>query len=148
MGKLLDDGGQLHQFVKSLEAVVARLSHVYSPEPTVNDAPRERVIDLVHLARQTLGDPGLEQEVLRIFAAASRSYCDGVRNAESSGVLKINLHSLKGASAGIGAFGLADIARTAEKELRETGTVCDEMRADIGFAVEETNTYISALLKD
>ena len=113
-----------------------------------SDAPVEgRVIDLVHLARQTLGDPGLEQEVLRIYADASRCYCNAIKQAKTQDELRINLHSLKGASAGVGAFFVADAARAAENELRETDAVCDETRADLAFAVEEVHGYISALLK-
>lgn len=127
---------------------MAHISLAHTSADVPKDTPKGRIIDLVFLARQTLGDPGLEQEVLRIFAAAIESYGAGVRDSSVSDELKINLHSLKGASAGVGAFGLASIARAAEGELRESGDVSSEMRADIGFAIEEANTYIATLLKD
>lgn len=123
-------------------------SRIHATDNGTDITRGDRLIDLVHLARQTLGDHGLEQEVLRIFAAASQSYAAGVRDAKCLGELKLNLHSLKGASAGIGAFGLANVARDAETELRETGDVGAETRADIGFAVEEANIYIASLLKN
>lgn len=109
---------------------------------------KHRVIDLVHLARQTLGDRGLEQEILRIFAQSSKSYLRGVTDANSEQELKLSLHSLKGASAGIGANGLAQAARTAEIELRENGSVQAESIADIAFAVEEVGIFIEELLAE
>ena len=108
---------------------------------------RHRAIDLVHLAKQTLGDRNLEQEVLRIFQQASNAYLQGIRDAQSHDELKLNLHSLKGASAGIGANGIAEVVRNAEAEFRETGNVAPESIADIGFAVEEVSVFISDLLK-
>ncbi len=134
--------------VKSFEADVAHISLAHTSDDVSSDTPKGRVIDLVYLARQTLGDPGLEQEVLRIFSSAIQSYGAGVRDSQSESELKINLHSLKGASGGVGALGLAAVARSAEAELRETGDVCAEARADIGFSIEEANTYIQSLLKD
>ncbi len=125
-----------------------RLSHAEVPEVPAEVPAKSRILGLVHLARQTLGDPGLEQEVLRIFADASRAYCAGVQSASTPDALKINLHSLKGASAGVGANFVADMARAAETELRETGKVCDETRSDLAITVEEVNTYIATLLKN
>ncbi len=101
----------------------------------------------MHLAKQTLGDRGLEQEVLRIYEQACRTYLGGVKAAQSEQELKVNLHSLKGASAGVGAHAVANAARAGEAELRETGAVSDETVQDIGFAVEEVSTYIADLLK-
>lgn len=126
---------------------MAQYSHAFKSE-TRSEAPKKgRVLDLVHLARQTLGDPGLEQEVLRIYADASRSYCGSIKAADSADALRINLHSLKGASAGVGANIVANAARAAEFELRETGDVCEETRGDIAITVEEVNAYIATLLK-
>lgn len=128
--------------------MVAKLSYAHEPETLRGTSGQHRVLDLVHLARQTLGDPGLEQEVLRIYSDASRAYCRGVDIAASTDDLKINLHSLKGASAGIGANFVADAARAAETELRETGDVCAETRDDLKITVEDVNTYIQDLLKN
>ena len=128
-------------------SIVARLSYVVKPETSVEAPEGNRVLDLVHLARQSLGDPGLEKEILRIYSDASHAYCGRVQSARNLDELKISLHSLKGASAGVGATFVASAARAAEAELRETGDVCAETRADLAVTVEEVNTYISELLK-
>lgn len=113
-----------------------------------NEAPgKSRVIDLVHLARQTLGDRELELEILRIFAKLTRAYLKGVVAPGSPEELKLSLHSLKGASVGVGANGLAASALAAEVELRETGEVQSESVADISMAVEEVNVFIDELLE-
>lgn len=112
----------------------------------VTETGRKRVIDLVFLAKQTLGDRGLEQEVLRIFERVVNTYMTGVKNAQSEAELKVNLHSLKGASAGIGAHGLADVARAAEEELRESGKLSSEAISDLEMMVEEVSVFIGELL--
>jgi HPt (histidine-containing phosphotransfer) domain-containing protein len=58
-----------------------------------------------------------------------------------------NLHTLKGAAAGIGAFGLAELARVAEMELREGAAVNPERIEDLHLAVEELSSFIHARLK-
>jgi predicted NBD/HSP70 family sugar kinase len=68
-------------------------------------------IDLDFLARQTLGDEGLEQEVLRLFDQMSHAYFERLETSTSVSDLLRNLHTLRGAAAGVGAFALAELAR-------------------------------------
>lgn len=107
----------------------------------------KRPIDLVHLARQTLGDPGLEAEVLILFDQMIRTYLERLVSGPGGDETKITLHSLKGAAAGVGANGIAAQSRGAEEELRATGEVSAETLADIGMAIEETSTFIAGLLQ-
>ncbi len=127
---------------------VARTASAPSHEGQIERPAGQRVIDLVHLARQTLGDRGLEHEVLRIFDQGAKTYLLRLRNAQSPDEIKLALHSLKGASAGVGANGIAALAVAAEAEFRDTGAVADETVADIGFAVEEVHLFIAELLQD
>ncbi|WP_127143297.1 Hpt domain-containing protein [Pelagibacterium montanilacus] len=116
--------------------------------------PRQKVdrttrpIDLVHLARQTFGDRMLECEVLRLFEQQVRLYFDRVRTTTDREELAIGLHTLKGASAGVGAVVLADLAGSAEIEFRETGGLEEETLADMAMAVEEVCAYIARLVVD
>jgi len=107
----------------------------------------QRPIDLVHLARQTLGDPGMETEVLILFDQMARTYLDRLKAGPAADDTKITLHSLKGAAAGIGANGIAVQSRGAEEELRQTGELSAETLGDIAMAVEETSTFIAELLQ-
>jgi len=71
-------------------------------------------VDLVHLSCQTMGDPGLEAEVLRIFLTQARTCLDGLKRAEDDAGRKEAAHALKGSSRAVGAFALADLAAAAE----------------------------------
>jgi len=108
----------------------------------------QRPLDMVHLARQTLGDWALEVEVLRMFNQISRTYFERLETSTNRNDLMVNLHALKGAAAGVGAFALAQLARTAEDELRSGAPVNPERIDDIAMAVEEVGTFINALLAD
>jgi HPt (histidine-containing phosphotransfer) domain-containing protein len=72
-------------------------------------------VDLVHLSRQTMGDPGLEAEVLRMFLTQARTCLEAWKRAESDAGRKEAAHALKGSARAIGAFGLADHAASAEE---------------------------------
>jgi len=105
-----------------------------------------RPIDLVYLARQTLGDPGLESEILMLFSRMASTYLDRVSNSEDNSEIAHGLHSLKGAAAGIGAGGIATEAQAAEGEFRETGKLSDERLSDLSMKVEEVQVFITGLL--
>jgi HPt (histidine-containing phosphotransfer) domain-containing protein len=104
-------------------------------------------IDMAHLSRQTLGDAGLEMEVLRLFDEMSHVYYGRLETSTNVPDLLRNLHTLKGAASGIGAFGLAELARVAETELREGSPVNPERIDDLHVAVEELSAFIHARLK-
>ncbi|HVY50830.1 MAG TPA: Hpt domain-containing protein [Devosia sp.] len=109
--------------------------------------PRKQIrgpIDLAHLRKQTLGDPGLEIEVLRLFDEMSHTYYARVEASTSVEDLLRHLHTLKGAAAGVGAFGLAELARVIETELRQGAPVNPERIDDLHVAVEELSAFIQA----
>jgi HPt (histidine-containing phosphotransfer) domain-containing protein len=109
------------------------------------EAPQTQIrrpIDMAHLSRQTLGDHGLEQEVLRLFDEMSHVYYERLEVSTTVEELLRNLHTLKGAAAGVGAFGLAELARVAEQELRDGGQVNPERIEDLAMAVQEVSAFI------
>ena len=113
------------------------------------EAPEIRgPIDLEFLGRQTLGDEGLEQEVLRLFDQMSHTYFERLETSTNVSDLMLNLHTLRGAAAGVGAFGLAELARVAETELREGGPVNPERIDDLDMAVQEVSAFITGRLSD
>lgn len=107
-----------------------------------------RPIDLDHLSKQTMGDPGLEEEVLRLFDEMSRVYYGRVEASTTIDELLRHLHTLRGAAAGVGAFALAELARVAETELREGAPVNPERIDDLDMAVHEVSAFIAERLKD
>lgn len=115
----------------------------------LDEVPRVRTmrpIDLVHLAKQCLGDENLELEVLRLFDTTIRTYFGRLQLAASYDDLALNLHSIKGAAAGVGAWTIADQAKAAEVELQAGRPLAPERIADLGMAVEEVRSFISRML--
>lgn len=76
-------------------------------------APDDRPIDLVHLARTTMGDRSLEREVLQLFDRQSTLLIARMRSAAPAGVATL-AHTLKGSARGIGAWRVARAAEALE----------------------------------
>src|ERR1043166_3108980 len=76
-------------------------------------APDDRPIDLVPLARTTLGDRSLEREVLQLFDRQSSLLIARMRTAAPNGVATL-AHTLKGSARGIGAWRVARAAEALE----------------------------------
>lgn len=74
----------------------------------------ERPIDLVHLARQTLGDRALEREVLDLFVIQTRSVLDQLqKTGDQRGRMEL-AHTLKGSARSVGAWRVAAAAEVCE----------------------------------
>jgi hypothetical protein len=67
--------------------------------PAGVERPRQRPIDLVHLAKQTLGDSGLECEVLRMFDQFAIGTFARIERSTNAEELQAHLSSLRGAAA-------------------------------------------------
>lgn len=107
-----------------------------------------RPIDLVHLAKQCLGDEHLEYEVLRLFDTTVKTYFARLARAEDTSEIKLNLHSIKGAASGVGAWTIADLAKTAEAELQAGEPISAETVADLGHAIAEAGQFIAIMLSN
>jgi len=96
-------------------------------------APRARPVDLAHLARQTLGDRALEQEVLRLFVHQALAARDEIAQADTRERLRL-AHNLKGSARGVGAFAIADCVSQIEASpedrhlVKRLSTLIDEVR--------------------
>lgn len=107
-----------------------------------------RPIDLVHLAKQCLGDENLEYEILRLFDTTIGTYFDRLERAEGDAELALILHSMRSAATGVGAWTIADLAKAAEAELQAGQPIVPERIADLGLAVEEVRVSITRMLAD
>ena len=108
-------------------------------------APDDRPIDLVHLARTTLGDRSLEREVLQLFDRQSTLLIARMRTAAPNGVATL-AHTLKGSALGIGAWRVARAAEALElagARNVEIGSALDRLNA----ASEEARGVIADLLR-
>ncbi|MGE0288724.1 MAG: Hpt domain-containing protein [Bradyrhizobium sp.] len=92
-----------------------RIDWMSSPPLAPDDGP----IDFEHLARMTLGDSGLEREVLTMFIAQSAGLLDRLTSLPpEAGNLA---HTLKGSARAIGAFAVAEAASRLETALNDAG---------------------------
>lgn len=99
-----------------------------------------RPIDLVHLAKQTMGDKALEIEVLQIFARQART-CLSELGAPDA---QVNLiaHRLKGAAAAVGAHEIATLATRLEESPHDSALV-----AAAGVAIVAAENFILKLCR-
>jgi HPt (histidine-containing phosphotransfer) domain-containing protein len=115
------------------------------------DAPRKDrahgPIDMEHLGRQALGDPGLQEEVLRLYATMSQVYMGRIEDSTTIAMLLEHLHTLKSAAAGIGAWGVRDLAKRTEDELRSGQPANPERIEDIAMAVAECVAFIDTMVE-
>jgi HPt (histidine-containing phosphotransfer) domain-containing protein len=108
-------------------------------------APDDRPIDLVHLARTTLGDRGLEREVLQLFDRQSTLLIARMRAAGPAGVATL-AHTLKGSARGIGAWRVARAAEALELA-GASGDALGEALDRLTAASDEACGVIADLLK-
>jgi len=114
----------------------------WMPSPPL--APGGGPIDFDHLQRMTLGDAGIEQEVLRMFSGQSAMLVETLTAMPSdAGALA---HTLKGSARAIGAFAVADAAERLETVLAG-GSDPTAALARLGEAVAEARAAIAAVLR-
>jgi len=115
-------------------------------EQPASRASLERPIDLVHLARMTLGDRGLEREVLALFDRQATVLVSRLRAASPGSVTSV-AHTLKGSARGVGAWRVAAAAEAVEQAA--SGGEGD-LAAAIGrlaAVAEEARAVIAELLR-
>lgn len=116
---------------------------------TGTDTPlreRQPPIDMDHLDQQSLGDPGLRDEVLRIYSDMSLSYLGRIEASTSVQSLLEHLHTLKSAASGIGAWNVRDLTRLVEDDLINGKPVSPEQIRQIAAAVADCREFIAELI--
>jgi hypothetical protein len=106
-------------------------------------------VDRAHLGRYTLGDMGLEREVLGLFLAQLPLTIESLQFAASDRDWQMAAHTLKGSGRAVGAWGIARLGLEAEK----LGGIADReaCRTIIGRIVEaaaEVESYFAAAFPD
>jgi HPt (histidine-containing phosphotransfer) domain-containing protein len=110
-------------------------------------APGEPAIDLVHLARMTLGERALERDVLDLFdqqagMLIARMACETPR------VVGALAHTLAGSARGIGAWKVAEAATAVELAASRSGTITLTADMDrLTAAVADARAAIADLLQ-
>lgn len=112
------------------------------PSPPL--APDDGPIDLQHLARMTLGDAALEQQVLGMFASQAASLVATLMALPAeAGALA---HTLKGSARAIGAFRVAECAEALETAIRQ-GANPAKCQIELKEAVADARAAIDTLLQ-
>ena len=103
-------------------------------------------IDHEHLRRYTLGDPGLELEILGLFVEQLPTTIGALEHATTDKEWGMAAHTLKGSARAVGAWQLAALAEDAE---RLTSNADSGMRAAVLRPIEaaagEARAYIATL---
>jgi len=105
------------------------------------------VIDEVHLGRMTLGDRGLEREILEIFVRQTAIMLGRIAGAGPA-LMAATAHTVVGSASGIGAW---RVAQAAERLERAASAVSDpeerdEAVEDLKAAMLEASAAIGARL--
>jgi HPt (histidine-containing phosphotransfer) domain-containing protein len=114
---------------------------IWMPSPPL--VPDDGPIDIAHLKRMTLGDAGLEREVLAMFAGQAVRLI-GALAVQPSDAAEI-AHTLNGSARAIGAFQVAEAAEAFEAALR--GGEASEELAALRDAVAQARGAIDAMLR-
>lgn len=125
---------------------MVRITAVDAGAGTVPRGRSDGPIDMDHLDQQSLGDPGLREEVLRLYAQMTAVYLGRIEASSSIPLLLEHLHTMKSAAAGIGAWEVRDLTKRAEEALRAGNPVNREHIQGIAAAVEECHDFIAQLV--
>ena len=79
------------------------------------DAVDPKVLDLAHLARYTVGNRELEEELLRLFRAQLRAQVTAIAECRDADQWLFATHTLKGVARSIGAWAIAETAERLEQ---------------------------------
>ncbi|MEQ1952446.1 Hpt domain-containing protein [Mesorhizobium sp. CN2-181] len=102
---------------------------------------RGRPIDLVHLARQTMGDRALEQEVLGLFVHQTQQVRERIAHAEPEECRQL-AHGLRGAASGVGAFAIAECAAAIEAEPNDP-----QAKRKLTKLIDEARDFVAAICR-
>jgi HPt (histidine-containing phosphotransfer) domain-containing protein len=134
----IDRGWEIWAVAMSLD--LQRIDWMPSPPLVPDDDP----IDIGHLQRMTLGDAGLEREVLAMFAGQAGNLI-GALTALPSDAPEL-AHKLKGSARAIGAFRVADAAQSLETVLAK-GENPSRALAELDEAIVHVCDAIDAILR-
>jgi HPt (histidine-containing phosphotransfer) domain-containing protein len=120
--------------------------------PAEDKSPRACPIDLVHLARQTLGDRSLEIELLSLFERQAGQVLDRIVAEPADRKTLADLgHTLRGSARAVGATRVAGAAmdfETAMTTATPDPAAADAARDELARAVKEARAAIREMLSD
>jgi HPt (histidine-containing phosphotransfer) domain-containing protein len=125
-----------------IELYSGLVEHVSAP-PLV---PVDRPIDFEHLFRMTLGDHGLEREVLQLFDRQAGMLMERISRSEP-GIVAAAAHTIKGSARGIGAWQLARAADAVESAALSVQSDLPKAIRALAVCVDEAKAAIADILR-
>ncbi len=120
---------------------VTETRRAVSDHGIIADSP----IDMAHLRRYTLGDRGLEKEVLDLFLAQLPSIIGALGVSETGDVRSRAAHTLKGSGRAVGAWRIAALAEDIEDVMRANSQAALQPLVDqIEAAVDDVRGFVDA----
>jgi hypothetical protein len=101
-------------------------------------------IDMEHLAHITLGERGLEIEVLQLFERQAELLLARMREVGPEGVATL-AHTLSGSAKGVGAWRVAAAAEATECAVKQSAPL-DPAMAGLAASVDEARRAIEGLV--
>ena len=121
---------------------IETLLQLLSSKAAVSDVERQEILDRDHLARYTLGDEALAQEVLGLFIGQLPETVAMLRNSGDARSWMRAAHTIKGSARAVGAWKLACAAERAEGDSEMTER-WQERADDIEAAIAEVRLRIA-----
>ena len=126
--------------------MIASRTPVEDPAVEISHRAGERPLDLVHLARMTLGDRSLEREVLQLFVRQAAMLLGRMDGADGETIAAL-AHTLRGSAQGLGAWHVAGAAELVELSVGVDPAALPASVAALRGAVEEAQAIIADLLR-
>jgi HPt (histidine-containing phosphotransfer) domain-containing protein len=126
-------------YANAMPLHLERINWMPSPPLVPDDGP----IDIEHLKRMTLGDAGLEHEVLAMFSGQAARLIDALAGLPPEAADLA--HTLKGSARAIGAFQVADAAEALEAAIKNGEP--SQAVAELKQAIAQARTAIDAMLR-
>ncbi|MFM8751472.1 Hpt domain-containing protein [Rhabdaerophilum sp.] len=108
----------------------------------------ERPVDLVHLARQTLGDRALEREVLSLFKVQTKVIIAQLHEIGDEKMRYDLAHTLKGSARAVGAWKVAEAAEACERASADKAAQWQEALADLAGRIETALAAIEDFIRN
>jgi HPt (histidine-containing phosphotransfer) domain-containing protein len=102
---------------------------------------RGRAIDLMHLARQTMGDRALEQEILGMFVHQTQQVRERIVHADQAECKRL-AHGLRGSAGSVGAFAIADCAAAIEADPEDA-----QAKRKLTRLIDEARDFVAAICR-
>jgi HPt (histidine-containing phosphotransfer) domain-containing protein len=116
-----------------------------SDPASVCPTPAKPPVDLTQLRRFTLGSVDLEQEILGLYAEQAPIMMQGLMRAKTERDWRDATHTLKGSSASIGAWLVANAAALGERAA-EHPSQWDAIRRDVDAAIGTSLAYLKGFM--